>query len=199
MNGLKEEKEKRMPETVILVDEDNREIGVMEKMLAHQKGKLHRAFSVFLFSPTGNILLQRRALQKYHCGGLWTNTCCSHPRPGETLSAAVKRRLQEELSITCTVSKAFEFIYRAEFDNGLIEHEFDSVFIGEYEGPVRPNAEEVMEFQWFDSEDLAKQMQNNAEQFTPWFKIAYPRILKEKSANISNRSRQSQETKYPTR
>ena len=119
-----------MQEQVILVDQQDREIGVAEKLEAHRKGKLHRAFSVFLFNAKDEMLLQQRAAEKYHSGGLWTNTCCSHPRPGEPTEAAARRRLREEMGISCNLNKAFDFIYRAEFDNGLIEHELDHVFIG---------------------------------------------------------------------
>src|ERR1700743_3243063 len=121
---------------VVLVDESDKEIGVMEKMEAHEKALLHRAFSVFIFDASGRMLLQRRALAKYHSGGLWTNACCSHPRPGETVQAAAERRLVEELGFSTPLCKAFEFIYRADFANGLTEYEFDHVFAGAFEGMV---------------------------------------------------------------
>ena len=121
---------------VILVDVNDRQIGIMEKMKAHQQGSLHRAFSVFIFNKKGEMLLQQRALNKYHSGGLWTNACCSHPLPGEETIAAAKRRLQEELGFEIPVEKVFDFVYKADFDNGLTEHEFDHVYVGEFEGKI---------------------------------------------------------------
>src|ERR1043165_7585171 len=119
-------------EKVILVNERDEETGEMEKMEAHRKGILHRAFSVFIFNNKNEMLLQQRALHKYHSGGLWTNTCCSHPRPGEETLSAAKRRLVEELNVDATIQWSFDFIYEANFDNGLYEHEYDHVFIGIY-------------------------------------------------------------------
>ena len=130
-------------ENVILVNKDDCEVGVMEKMEAHQKGLLHRAFSVFLFNKKGEILLQQRAKHKYHSGGLWTNTCCSHPRPGESLSKATQRRLREEMGIKCEMRPAFSFIYKKKFANGLTEHELDHVFLGRFDGTPEINKEEV--------------------------------------------------------
>src|SRR5215203_6397334 len=120
-------------QNVILVNEKDEEIGTMEKMEAHRKALLHRAFSVFIFNGRGEMLLQRRALKKYHSGGLWTNACCSHPRPGEVTADAAARRLREELGFVTTLNPAFQFVYRATFDNGLTEYEFDHVFLGKYD------------------------------------------------------------------
>jgi len=166
-----------MPEEVILVDEEDREIGKMEKIRAHQEGRLHRAFSIFIFSPDGRMLIQKRAKEKYHCGGLWANACCSHPRPGETLEEAVHRRLREELGFDTELKEAFHFIYRATFPNGLTENEFDHVFIGFYSGPVQPNKEEVEEIKWVAPEEILEDMRKNPERYTPWFRIALEKVL----------------------
>ena len=126
-------------EQVILVNEQDEQTGVMEKMEAHQKALLHRAFSVFIFNDKGELLLQQRASDKYHSGGLWTNTCCSHPNPDEETITAAQRRLKEEMGFTTKLSKAFDFIYKSEFSNGLTEHEFDHVFTGYYNGEIHPD------------------------------------------------------------
>ena len=135
-------------EQVILVDEKDKEIGLEEKIKAHKEGKLHRAFSVFVFNQKGEMLLQRRALTKYHSGGLWTNTCCSHPRKGEDVDKAASRRLKEEMGFSCGLKEVFSFIYKTGFDNGLMEHEFDHVFVGAYESEPKINPEEVAEYKW---------------------------------------------------
>lgn len=165
-------------EYVILVDEEDNEIGLMEKMEAHEKALLHRAFSVFLFNTKGEMLLQRRALTKYHSGGLWTNACCSHPRPGETNLEAATRRTFEELGIRPSIKHAFSFTYRADFDNGLTENEFDHVFVGTYEGAIDPNPEEVSEFCYKSIPDIRDQMQTDPHHFTEWFKIAFDEVQK---------------------
>lgn len=160
-----------MPEYIITVDEQDREIGSIEKMEAHRQGVLHRAFSILVLNKKGELLLQRRALHKYHTPGLWSNTCCSHQRVGEALEEAVARRLQEELGFTCDCKEIHHFKYYVEFDNGLIEHEMDHVFIGEYDGEVIPNNEEVDEIRWVKLEDLRQEMKEKPEEFTYWFKI----------------------------
>ena len=162
---------------VVLVDEQDNFVGTCEKMEAHRKGFLHRAFSVFVFDTNRRLLLQQRALEKYHCGGLWSNTCCSHPYPAEEVLAAATRRLQEELGFTTPLTKAFDFVYRAELENRLIEHEFDHVFIGTYEGPVAPNPSEVMGVEYVHLDALAQDMEAEPERFTPWFHIAFAKIL----------------------
>ena len=172
-------------EQVILVDVDDCEIGVMEKMEAHKLAVLHRAFSVFLFNPQGKMLLQQRALTKYHSAGLWTNTCCSHPRPGETLENAVTRRLTEEMGITAKVSKAFDFIYQAELPDHLNEHEFDHVFIGNYDDEVRPNHLEVANFVYQSIEEIDANLQSHPEKYTVWFKIAFPKVVEWYQTNSS--------------
>ena len=135
-----------MKEQVILVNESDNEIGVMEKMDAHHKPILHRAFSVFIFNSKGEMLLQQRASHKYHSAGLWTNACCSHPRPGENIQVAASRRLEEEMGFSTNLVKTFDFIYQASFGNGLHEYEYDHVFMGRYDGKISPNPEEVSDF-----------------------------------------------------
>jgi isopentenyl-diphosphate delta-isomerase len=162
-------------EYVVLVDEHNNQTGIMEKQEAHQKALLHRAFSVFVFNNQNELLLQQRALTKYHSGGLWTNTCCSHPRPGEDTLAAAHRRLKEEMGFDCDLSEKFSFIYQTPFDNGLSEHELDFVFTGMFNNPPQPNADEVAAFRWISLPELEKEVAEYPEHFTIWFKI----ILKE--------------------
>ena len=163
-----------MMHEVILVNEIDEAIGSMEKMEAHEKALLHRAFSVFLFDKDGNMLLQKRAATKYHSPSLWTNACCSHPMPGESTEQAALRRLQEELGFTVGLNKAFHFTYKAAFDNGLTEHEFDHVFVGEYEGSMVLNTEEVSEVCYKSMADIRTEIDRKADHYTAWFKIAFP-------------------------
>ena len=167
-----------MSEMVILVDENDREIGIEQKMKAHEEGKLHRAFSIFVFNQRGEMLLQRRTESKYHSGGLWTNTCCSHPRVGESVERAAHRRLTEELGFDCELRELSQFIYKVELDHGLIEHEFDHVLVGNYEGEVRPNKDEVSEVKWISTNALNEEIKNHPENFTEWFKIAFEKFSK---------------------
>lgn len=160
-----------MAEYILIVDDQDRETGYMEKMEVHKKGVLHRAFSAMIFNNEGEVLLQKRAKKKYHSPGLWTNSCCSHQRKGETLTEAVPRRIGEELGITCDCKEKFKFKYQIEFDNGLIEHEIDHVFIGHYNGNVFPNEEEVEGVRWVPLNKLNKEMSEHPEDFTYWFKI----------------------------
>jgi isopentenyl-diphosphate delta-isomerase len=164
-------------EHVILVDEKDIAIGVMEKMEAHEKALLHRAFSVFIFNNKGEILLQQRSLRKYHSGGLWTNTCCSHPRPNEDILQAAHRRLQEEMGFDTELTKAFTFIYKAEFSNGLTEHEFDHVFIGTYNGLIEPNFDEVESHAFRSIEIIQASFIKHNDFFTEWFLIAFPKVV----------------------
>jgi isopentenyl-diphosphate delta-isomerase len=164
-------------QSVILVNELDEAIGEMEKMEAHQKALLHRAFSIFLVNNRNEMLLQQRAINKYHCGGLWSNTCCSHPMPGESVLDAAKRRLSEELGINCDLEIVFNFIYRIEFENGLTEHEFDHVLLGYYNGPIQSNPNEVMDFKWMPIEAIFSEIFNNASHYTPWFLIAFPKLM----------------------
>jgi isopentenyl-diphosphate delta-isomerase len=156
-------------EEVILVDSEDKQVGTEEKMKAHQDPKLHRAFSVFIVNPKGEMMIQRRALGKYHCPGLWTNTCCSHPRPGEDTEDAAHRRLKEEMGFDCDLKEIFTFTYKAEFDNGLTEHEFDHVFLGECDKEPSPDTEEVEEWKWIEISELREDMKENPERYTPWF------------------------------
>lgn len=171
-------------ENVILVNEDDQEIGLMEKMEAHKKGLLHRAFSVFVFNQHKELLLQRRAISKYHSGGLWSNTCCSHPRSGENEVAAGERRLQEELGFTVPLTSVFSFIYRAELDNDLIEHELDHVLIGRSDATPLPNPEEVDDWKYISLEDLEADIKAHPENYTVWFKVILPRVREELISNL---------------
>ena len=162
-----------MEEKVILVSEVDEQLGLMAKMEAHEKGILHRAFSVFIFNKKGELLLQQRALDKYHSPGLWTNTCCSHQRDGESNIEAGKRRLQEEMGFNCDLKELFWFVYKASFDNGLTEHELDHVMIGHYDDDPIVNLEEAAAFKWMPLEDVKKDMQIRPELYTEWFKIIF--------------------------
>ncbi len=164
-------------EYVILVDEQDNDIGVMEKMQAHQEGLLHRAFSVFIFNDKEELLLQQRAISKYHSGGLWTNTCCSHPRPNETIKDAANRRLFEEMGMSCDLKIKTNFIYKTPFENGLTEHELDYVLIGTTNQNPQINPGEVESFKWMSIIDLKKDISANPNQYTSWFKIALERVF----------------------
>lgn len=163
-------------EYVVLVDEQDNAIGTMEKMEAHQKAMLHRAFSVFIFNTTGEMLLQQRAFTKYHSGGLWTNACCSHPRENEPVAHAALRRLQEEMGFTTTLTKAFAFTYKANFDNGLVEHEYDHVFTGFYNNNIQYNTQEVEGYKYASLTTIEESIALNPSVFTAWFVIAFPKV-----------------------
>ena len=160
-------------ENVILVDNNDNQVGLMPKLEAHQKGLLHRAFSIFIFNSKYELLLQKRASSKYHSGGLWTNTCCSHPREGEETLDAANRRLIEEMGIQTSLRKVHDFIYRAELDNDLTEHEFDHVFYGVYNEDPIINKDEADDFKWIDMDSLNEDMRTNGDNYTVWFKIAF--------------------------
>lgn len=164
-------------EYVILVNTNDEEIGSMEKMDAHRQALLHRAFSIFVFNTEGHLLIHRRATDKYHSPGLWTNTCCSHPRIGETTLDAAYRRLQEEMGFQCELTESFSFIYKAELEEGLYEHEFDHVFIGEYSGSPVANPEEVSEWKYISMEELQNDIRVNTNNYTVWFRIALPQLI----------------------
>ncbi len=166
-----------MEEKVILVNKNDKEIGSGEKILMHQQGKLHRAFSIFVFNSKGELLIQKRAKNKYHSNGLWTNTVCSHPRPREAIEEAVHRRLKEEMGFDCELKKAFSFIYKTPFSNGLIENEFDHVFLGKFDGEIIPNPEEVEDWKFVNIEELKLNIKKNPEKYSYWFKIAIHKIL----------------------
>lgn len=173
---------------VILVTPQDEPLGVMEKMEAHQKGLLHRAFSVFIFDKEGRMLLQQRAPQKYHGAYLWTNACCSHPMWNEPVEAAAQRRLMEELGFTTPLEKIFSFTYKATVENDLVEHEYDHVFAGEYEGEIRMNKEEVCDYAFRDLAEIKSLVREKPGLFTSWFKIAFPQIeawWKERYARVT--------------
>lgn len=164
-------------EHVILVDEQDTLTGTMEKMEAHKNAVLHRAFSVFIFNAEGEMLLQQRAIEKYHSGGLWTNSCCGHPRPGEETLVAASRRLCEEMGFETPLKKIFDFVYKAGFDNGLTEHEFDHVFVGYYDGEIKPDGREVSDFVYLSMPGIEEALQREPQKFTAWFHIAFPKVL----------------------
>lgn len=166
-----------MKEFVITVDENDVPTGQSEKLEAHQKALLHRAFSVFIFNDKGELLLQQRALSKYHSGGLWTNTCCGHPRPGENTLDAAKRRLYEEMGFTCEIEHQFTFTYRAELDNELTEYEIDHVYFGKFNASPSPNKAEVNAYKWIDLKTLSSQLDEHPEHFTAWLSICFPKVL----------------------
>ena len=163
-------------EEVILVDENDGQVGTMEKMEAHIKAVLHRAFSVFIFNNRGDMLLQQRAINKYHSGGLWTNACCSHPRPGEDTRKAAKRRLIEELGFSTEIDKVFDFTYNAPFDNGLTEYEFDHVFVGTFTGSISPDPHEVKDYCFKSMSEIAESLAVHPNKYTAWFHLAFPKI-----------------------
>ena len=163
-------------EKVLLVDTQDRVLGTMPKLEAHQKGVLHRAFSVFILNRQNALMLQQRAWDKYHSPGLWTNTCCSHQREGEDSLAAGKRRLQEEMGLEAPLTPLFTFIYKAPFDNGLTEHELDHVLLGYSEQSPNPNPQEVADWQWMPLEEVQRKLTEQPEQFTVWFKIIFERF-----------------------
>jgi isopentenyl-diphosphate delta-isomerase len=162
---------------VILVDATDTPLGRCEKLAAHRTGVLHRAFSVFLFDSEGRWLLQRRHPDKYHSGGLWTNTCCSHPQPGQETGEAARIRLLQEMGVETPIRPLFQFFYQAHFDNGLIEHELDHVFVGSFDGTPCPNPAEVCDWRWVESALLMKEMATHPEHFTVWFREAASRVL----------------------
>lgn len=163
-------------EYVILVNGNDEQAGIMEKMEVHEKALLHRAFSVFIFNSSGDMLLQKRAQKKYHSGGLWTNACCSHPRPGEEVTAAAERRLKEELGFSTALQKRFSFIYKAALDNGLTEHEYDHVFTGIYNGEIQANLDEAEDYCYMCLSKIDEELNFHPGKFTVWFKIAYPKL-----------------------
>src|SRR5690606_32224750 len=160
-------------ENVILVNEKDEQIGLMPKMEAHQKALLHRAFSVFIFNENDELMLQQRAYTKYHSPGLWTNTCCSHQREGESNIEAGKRRLREEMGFSTELKDTTSFIYKAPFDNGLTEHEFDHILVGKYNDEPDLNPEEAAGYKWLTLEEVKKDMEINPNIYTAWFKIIF--------------------------
>jgi len=166
-----------MPEFILTVDENDNVIGKEEKIKTHREGKLHRAFSIFIFNSKGELLLQKRAKTKYHSGGLWTNTCCSHQRPEETLEKAVHRKLKEEMGFDCELKEIFSFTYEAKLDNNIFEREIDHVFIGKFDGEPIPNPEEVDGWKWIYVEELKRGIRENPDSYSYWFKISIDRVI----------------------
>ena len=156
---------------VILVDKDDNEVGAMSKLEAHREARLHRAFSVFVCNSRNELLLQKRALDKYHSGGLWTNTCCSHPSPGETVLDAARRRLRQEMGFDCPLREIFTFLYQVDFSNGLTEHELDHVLIGTHEGDPAPNPQEVEAWKWVPLQELRQDISQNPGRYSYWLRI----------------------------
>jgi len=167
-----------MPNKIILVDKKDKEIGAEFKIKAHKEGKLHRAFSIFIFNSQKNLLLQKRSSKKYHSGGLWTNTCCSHPSPGETILSAAHRRLKEEMGVDCDLKEIFSFIYRTKLDKGLIEYEFDHVLIGNFNGKPKINIKEAEDFKWVSIEFLARDIKQNSNNYSFWLKKCYSKVAR---------------------
>ena len=165
-------------EYVVLVDNQDHQVGIMKKLAAHVVPRLHRAFSIFLFNSKGELLLQQRAFSKYHSPGLWTNTCCSHPRDGETLEQATARRLQEEMGMSCEMHEVFTFIYKAPVGLGLTEHEYDHVWFGVTDETPHINRDEVESWKYMSVDDIAKDMKLHPEEYTEWFKISFDEVIK---------------------
>jgi isopentenyl-diphosphate delta-isomerase len=165
-------------EMIMLVNDKDEEIGFEEKMRTHEKALLHRAFSIFIFNNKGEMLLQKRAEKKYHCGGLWTNTCCSHPRRNEKTIDAAHRRLKEEMGFDCDLIEMLKFHYKVKFDNGLTENEIDHVFLGFYDKNPKINKDEADDYRWVDLKTLEKEIKKTPENFTVWFKIALKELKK---------------------
>jgi isopentenyl-diphosphate Delta-isomerase len=166
-----------MEDYLIIVDENDTELGKAEKNLVHKQGLLHRAFSIFIFNSKGELLLQQRAIDKYHSGGLWTNTCCSHPRYGEETQQAVTRRMNEEMGLSCDTHFAFSFTYKAQFNNGLTEYEFDHVYIGFSDALPNLNPEEAKDWKYMSLGILATAIQDHPEHYTEWLKVCLPQVM----------------------
>ena len=164
-------------EQIILVDGNDKDIGTIGKMAAHRLGRLHRAFSVFIFNAESELLLQRRAFSKYHSRGLWSNTCCGHPRIGEKTVDAARRRLQEEMGIDCKLEEVFSFLYSVKFDDDLFENEFDHVMIGKYNAAPDPNPEEACDWKWSDMDHLKYDMQTHPDNYTYWLRKSLERVI----------------------
>lgn len=162
---------------VILVNEQDEPIGITDKMQSHREGLLHRAFSVFIFNQKGEMLLQRRALNKYHSGGLWSNACCSHPKPGDETLTAAKIRLKGEMGFETELEKIFDFTYKTEFDNGLTEYEIDHVFVGSYDGKIEFNKDEIMDYCYKNINEIEQSLLTHPGKFTTWFQLAFPGVL----------------------
>jgi len=167
---------------IILVDENDNQIGIEEKITTHKNGKLHRAFSIFVFNNKNELLLQKRSNEKYHSPGLWSNTCCSHPQPNKNLIEEAEQRLKQEMGISCKLEKKFSFTYKIKFENNLTENEYDHVFIGEFNENPKPNKKEVSDWKWISLPKLKKDISINKEKYTYWLK----EIISKHSAEFSN-------------
>ncbi len=167
----------RHEDRVLLVDEDDRPVGEMDKLAAHTQGVLHRAFSVFVFNSDGGLLLQKRAQGKYHSGGLWSNTCCSHPRVGEKVMDAAKRRLIEEMGLDADLTHMFVFIYRAKLGGGMIEHELDHVFSAQSDSPPQINTDEVSDWRFARLDEIRDELTKRPESFTIWFRLSFEQVF----------------------
>jgi isopentenyl-diphosphate delta-isomerase len=165
-----------MNENVVLVDKNDQQIGVIEKIAAHKEGILHRAFSVFIFNSQGKMLLQRRFDNKYHSGGLWSNACCGHPLPNEITGQAAHRRLKEELGFDCRLEELFQLLYKTDVGNDLIEHEYDHVFSGDYDLKIKPNPKEISEIRWMNIREVSSDVKKNSDKYTSWFRIIFPKL-----------------------
>lgn len=169
-------------EQVVLVNELDEMIGVESKSRAHLLGTLHRAFSVFILNAQDQLLLQKRAQTKYHSKGLWSNSCCGHPRPGESIDTASRRRLREEMGFNSYLRKLFHFIYRADVDEGLVEYEYDHILLGFFDGTPQPDPSEIDEWRWADLKTLSADIEAHPESYTYWFRISFNRFLQEVAA-----------------
>ncbi|PIR92916.1 isopentenyl-diphosphate delta-isomerase [Candidatus Falkowbacteria bacterium CG10_big_fil_rev_8_21_14_0_10_43_10] len=176
-------------EHIILVDENDNNIGVAEKISAHVNAQMHRAFSIFVFNSKGELMLQKRAKKKYHCGGLWSNTCCSHPRPNEPIERGIHRRLREEMGFDCPLEEKFSFKYKITFDNGLTENEYDHVFAGKYENNPVLNPAEADGWRWISLPELKSDIKKNHNRYTHWLKIAIncPQINESATNNTNDK------------
>lgn len=172
-----------MSELLILVDENDNEVGLMDKLLAHQTASLHRAFSLFIFNTKGELLLQQRADEKYHSAGLWSNTCCSHPIHGESISDTMKRRLDEEMGMQCSVEFKFSFIYKTELENNLTEHELDHVYFGISDDQPMPNPQEVKSWKYMALPDLKKDIHLHPSHYSAWLNICLPKVTEHYNQN----------------
>jgi len=172
-------------EQVILVDKNDNQIGLMPKMEAHEKALLHRAFSVFVFNDKNELMLQQRAMHKYHSPGLWTNTCCSHQRDGESNLEAGMRRLQEEMGFVTDLEETTSFVYKAPFDNGLTEHEYDHIMVGYFDGEPQLNEKEVADWKWMKLEAVKEDINKHPELYTAWFKIIFEKFYEFINVNKS--------------
>ncbi|NQU99744.1 MAG: isopentenyl-diphosphate Delta-isomerase [Parcubacteria group bacterium] len=166
-----------MKNDIILVNENNKKIGEGEKMDVHEKGLLHRAFSIFIFNNKNELMLQKRAATKYHSPNLWSNTCCSHPKPSEKTKDGAERRIEEEMGFKCELEELLSFTYKVGFSNGLVENEYDHIFMGEHKDKPRLNLEEASDWKWVDLEDLEKDMHKNPENYTHWLKLCLNKLI----------------------